>query len=196
MTERTEQASISVVRSVERSGWKPLVDPPGQLPSGGRESGIFLRMNTLADPEITALLYEASHAGVNVRLIVRSMFSVVTGDKKFSRNIQARSIVDRHLEHSRIFLFHNGGQPRCLLSSADFLPRNFDSRFEVVFPILDISLQNELRRIMEIQWSDNVKARVLDGGLHNDIAAGGKKRVRSQEAVREWLEHGRGEAAK
>ena len=157
----------------------------------GREAGIFLRLNNLADPEITSLLYEASHAGVNVRLIVRSMFSVVTGDRKYSKNISALSIVDRHLEHSRIFLFHNNGQPRCLLSSADFLPRNFDSRFEIVFPILDTSLQSELRRIMEIQWSDNVKARVLDRGLHNCIAAGGKKHIRSQEAVRAWLEHGR-----
>lgn len=162
----------------------------------GRDAGIFLRMNNLADPEITSLLYEASHAGVKVRLIVRSMFSVVTGDRKYSKNIRAISIVDRYLEHSRIFLFNNGGQPRCLLSSADFLPRNFDSRFEIVFPILDNSLQGELRRIMELQWRDNVKARVLDRGLHNHIASGGKKRIRSQEAVRAWLEHGRGEAGK
>ena len=162
----------------------------------GREASIFLRMNNLADPEITSLLYEASHAGVEVRLIIRSMFSVVTGDKKFSRNIQAVSIVDSHLEHSRVFLFHNGGQTRCLLSSADFLPRNFDSRFEVVFPILDPSLQKELRRIMELQWRDNVKARVLDRELHNRTASGGKKRVRSQEAIRDWLERGRADASK
>jgi polyphosphate kinase len=157
----------------------------------GRPAEIFLKLNNLADPEITFLLYEASRAGVQVRLIVRSMFSVITGDRKYSRRIQALSIVDRYLEHSRVFFFHNGGQQRCLLSSADFLPRNFDSRFEVVFPILDSVLQGELRRVMEIQWSDNVKARVLDKSLSNKISEGGKKRVRSQEAVRSWLEHGR-----
>ena len=160
----------------------------------GREAEIFLKLNNLADPEITSLLYEASHAGVKVRLIVRSMFSVVTGDRRFSRHIRALSIVDRYLEHSRVLLFHNGGQPRCWLSSADFLPRNFDSRFEIVFPVLDPALQAELRRVMEIQWSDNVKARVLDKNLKNGISPGSKKRVRSQEAVRDWLEHGRREA--
>jgi len=158
----------------------------------GRNASIFLKLNNLADPEITALLYEASQAGVQVRLIVRSMFSVVTGDRKFSKNIRARGIVDRYLEHSRIFLFDNGGHPRCLLSSADFLPRNFDSRFEIVFPILDDALQAELRKVMEIQWRDNVKARVLDRSLSNTLAKGGKKPVRSQEAVRHWLEQGAG----
>jgi polyphosphate kinase len=99
--------------------------------------------------------------------------------------------VDRYLEHSRVFLFANGGKPRCLLSSADFLPRNFDSRFEIVFPILDETLQAELRRVMEIQWSDNTSARVLDRNLTNTIAAGGTKPVRSQAEVHDWLEHGR-----
>ncbi len=153
----------------------------------GREAFIFLKLNNLADPEITGLLYEASQAGVEVRLIVRSMFSVVTGDRKVSKHIRALGIVDRYLEHSRIFLFANGGNPRCLLSSADFLPRNFDSRFEVVFPILDESLQAELRRVLEIQWSDNVKARVLDRNLNNRIAKTGKEPFRSQEEVRKWL---------
>ncbi|HEX2747469.1 MAG TPA: polyphosphate kinase 1 [Verrucomicrobiales bacterium] len=191
------------------SNWQPprlnhLVAAPFNLRAGvkfwiqnemahafaGREASIFLKLNNLADPEITALLYEASQAGVEVRLIVRSMFSVITGDRKFSKHIRARGIVDHYLEHSRIFLFANGGNPRCMLSSADFLPRNFDSRFEIVFPILDEALQAELRHVMEIQWSDNVKARVLDRGLSNSIAKGGKKPVRSQEEVRKWLENG------
>jgi polyphosphate kinase len=157
----------------------------------GRPAEIFLKLNNLADPEITGLLYEASRAGVRVRLIVRSMFSVVTGDRKYSRRIEALSIVDRYLEHSRILMFHNGGHTRCYLSSADFLPRNFDSRFETVFPVLDPGLQGELRKVMELQWSDNVKARVLDKSLRNQIQKRGKAKVRSQEAVRDWLEHGR-----
>lgn len=193
------------------SNWQPprfnhLVAAPFNLRAGvkfwiqneiaharaGREASVFIKLNNLADPEMTGLLYEASQAGVHVRLIIRSMFSVVTGDHKLSKNIRARGIVDRYLEHSRILLFANGGHPRCLLSSADFLPRNFDSRFEIVFPILDDALQAELRKVMEIQWHDNVKARVLDRGLSNNIAKGGKKPVRSQEATRDWLEHGGG----
>lgn len=192
------------------SNWQPprlnhLVAAPFNLRAGvkfwiqneianakaGREASIFLKLNNLADPEITGLLYDASQAGVEVRLIVRSMFSVVTGDRKFSKTIRGISIVDRYLEHSRVFLFANGGKPRCLLSSADFLPRNFDSRFEIVFPILDETLQAELRRVMEIQWSDNTSARVLDRNLTNTIAAGGTKPVRSQAEVHDWLEHGR-----
>ncbi len=157
----------------------------------GRPAEIFLKLNNFADPEFTRLLYDASRAGVKVRLIVRSMFSVVTGDKKFSRHIRGISIVDSYLEHSRVLFFNNGGHPRCYLSSADFLPRNFDSRFEAVFPVLDPRLQEELRKVMEIQWSDNVKARVLDRSLRNEIQRGGKKKVRSQQAVRDWLEHGR-----
>lgn len=196
------------------SNWQPprlnhLVAAPFNLRAGvkfwiqneiaharaGREASIFLKLNNLADPEITALLYEASEAGVGVRLIVRSMFSVVTGDRKFSKNIRGLGIVDRYLEHSRILLFANGGHPRCLLSSADFLPRNFDSRFEIVFPILDDALHAELRRVMEIQWSDNVKARVLDGRLTNTIAKGGKKSVRSQEKIRKWLANAKGQGS-
>ncbi len=152
----------------------------------GRDAEIFLKLNNLADPEITNLLYKAARAGVRVRLIVRSMFSVVTGNKqKFS--IEARSVVDRYLEHSRVFLFANGGKPRCFLSSADFLPRNFDSRFETAFPIQDSSLQMELRKVMELQWEDNVKSRVLDSHLRNETACTGKTPLRSQEAICKWL---------
>jgi polyphosphate kinase len=152
----------------------------------GREASIFIKLNNLADPEITGLLYDASQAGVKIRLIVRSMFSVVTGDA-LSKNIRAIGIVDRYLEHSRILVFHNGGNPRYFLSSADFLPRNFDSRFEIVCPVYDPGLQEELRQYLEIQWTDNSKARVLDRKLANQLVKNESPPVRAQEAVRGWL---------
>jgi polyphosphate kinase len=152
----------------------------------GRDASIFIKLNNLADPEITGLLYEASQAGVKIRMIVRSMFSVVTGET-VSKNIKAIGIVDRYLEHSRVLVFHNGGSPHYFLSSADFLPRNFDSRFEILCPIYDPALQEKLRQFLEIQWSDNTKARVLDKKLANHPAKSKGPAVRSQEAIREWL---------
>lgn len=153
-----------------------------------KPSGIFLKMNNLADPEITALLYEARDAGVEVRLLVRSMFSVITsGDTGKKKGIRAAGIVDRFLEHSRIFLFTNAGSPRCYLSSADFLPRNFDSRVESVFPVLDETLKSHLTDYMDIQWRDNVKARVLDRKLTNVIAKHSGAKVRAQEEIGTWL---------
>lgn len=153
----------------------------------GKEAAIFIKLNNLADPEITALLYEASQAGVKVRLIVRSMFSVVTGSS-FSKNIEAVGIVDRYLEHSRILYFANGGSPKYFLSSSDFLPRNFDSRFEVVCPVYDPALQAQLQRCLDIQWTDNTKARVLDKRLGNHRAKNRTDRpIRSQDETRKWL---------
>ena len=152
----------------------------------GKESGIFIKLNNLADPEITSLLYEASLAGVKVQLIVRSMFSVITGEP-VSKNIRAIGIVDRYLEHSRVLVFRNGGSPRYFLSSADFLPRNFDSRFEIVCPIYDPKLQQQLAHCLEIQWSDNTKARVLDRKLSNALVKNEGPAIRAQEATRQWL---------
>ena len=152
----------------------------------GKEAGIFIKLNNLADPEITGLLYEASQAGVKVQLIVRSMFSVITGEPA-SKNIRAIGIVDRYLEHSRILVFQNGGSPRYFLSSADFLPRNFDSRFEIVCPVYDPRLQQQLAHCLDIQWSDNTKARVLDRKLGNSLVKNEGLPIRAQEATREWL---------
>ncbi len=151
-----------------------------------RPASIFLKLNNLADPEITGLLYAAEKAGVKVRLIVRSMFSVVTGSAP--RTMRAISIVDRYLEHSRIFIFANGSQQRVLLSSADFLPRNFDKRFETAIPVLDPLLQKELVHVLETQWQDTSSARELDRNLNNKPAAGKRGGRRSQVEIREWLE--------
>ena len=130
----------------------------------GLPAEIFIKINNFSDVEIVEMLYKAEKAGVIVRLICRSMFSVITGDARHASNISARGIVDRYLEHSRVFRFANGGQPKVFLSSADFLPRNFDSRFEVICPIFDTALQNELTTYLELQWNDNQKSACWIGG--------------------------------
>ncbi len=155
----------------------------------GLAAEIFIKINNLSDLEIVELLYKADAAGVKVRLICRSMFSVVTGDARHPSNIQAIGIVDRYLEHSRILQFANGGETKTFLSSADFLPRNFDSRFEIICPIYDPRLQSELQTYLLLQWNDNQKARVLDRGLLNHYAKGKspKRKLRSQSAIHQWL---------
>jgi polyphosphate kinase len=103
--------------------------------------------------------------------------------------LKAISIVDRYLEHTRILVFGNGGKRQYYLSSADLLPRNLDSRFEIVCPVEDKKLQAELEHYMQLQWKDVVKARVLDKKLSNPSRHGGKKAraTRAQHTIREWL---------
>jgi polyphosphate kinase len=103
-------------------------------------------------------LYRASQAGVKIDLIVRGMCSLRPGIAGTSDNIRVISIVDRYLEHARAFYFHNGGEPTFWLASADWMPRNFDRRIEIAFPLVDQSLQRRLKDILELQLADNVKS--------------------------------------
>jgi polyphosphate kinase len=143
-------------------------------------------VNNFSDRETNQLILGAAEAGVPVRLIVRSMFSLVLDRDS---PIEAISIVDKYLEHSRMFFFENDGDPEMYLSSADFLPRNFDSRVETIFPILDRKLRKQLIEYFEIQWRDNVKARILDYNLSNQYRerSKGDRDVRAQFAIEEFL---------
>ncbi|MDF1811044.1 MAG: polyphosphate kinase 1 [Verrucomicrobiales bacterium] len=156
------------------------------LAAEGKPAEISIKLNNLSDVETIQLINEAAEAGVKFRLIVRSMFSLVSGSKE---NIESISIVDKYLEHSRIIIFGNDGKPEVYLSSADFLPRNFDSRVETMFPILDKKLSKQLITYFEIQWSDTVKARILDEKLTNQFKSGGSEseKIRSQFAIEEYL---------
>ncbi|HNR42849.1 MAG TPA: polyphosphate kinase 1 [Bacteroidales bacterium] len=153
----------------------------------GKKAYIWLKLNNLTDTDIINQLYEASNAGVTVRLIVRGMFSLVPGVKNLSENIKAIGIVDRFLEHTRFMIFCNGGEEECFISSADLMPRNIDHRIEVTCPVFDKNIRNELRHIFEIQWNDNVKARKLDPSLSNKFVKTGKEAVRSQTEVYRYL---------
>ncbi|WP_320052233.1 RNA degradosome polyphosphate kinase [uncultured Acetobacteroides sp.] len=134
----------------------------------GKEGFIFCKVNNLVDEGIVDKLYEASCAGVKIKLIVRSMCSLIPGIPGKSENIEITSIVDRFLEHSRIFIFGNDGDPKYYISSADWMTRNLDFRVEVAAPIYDKDIQRELRNIMEYTLRDNQKSRVVDANLKNE----------------------------
>jgi polyphosphate kinase len=153
----------------------------------GKKAFIYLKLNNITDSEIISHLYEASNAGVTVRLIVRGMISLVPGLKDISENIKAIGIIDRFLEHTRFMIFCNGGNEECYISSADLMTRNIEHRIEVTCPIFDKSIKNEMKEVFEIQWSDNVKARKLDVNLLNTFVKPGKKPLQSQVEVYNYL---------
>jgi len=159
----------------------------------GREAFIHLKLNNLTDPKMIKLLYEACDAGVKIKLNVRGMFSLLPNEPERSANIEAMAIVDKYLEHSRIMVFCNGGAPKYFLSSADWMPRNLDGRVEVGVPIYDTSLQAELRAFLDLQWKDNVKARILDQNLENrHRRTSSSEPVRAQVAFRDVLQEKHG----
>ncbi len=177
-----------------RQRFKELIDGEIRSAEKGHDCGITLKCNNLVDPEIIEKLYQASQAGVPIRLIVRGMCSLVAGTPGLSDNIEAISIVDRYLEHPRVFMFYNRGEPRYYLSSADVMTRNIDYRVEVMCPVYDQQHQATLQAVLDIQWSDNVKARTLDAGQCNNLRLPRKKkakRIRSQEAIHRYLQSGR-----
>ncbi len=133
----------------------------------GKPSEIFIKINSIQDEEIIELLYKASEAGVPIRIIVRGICCIIPGQKGFSENITAISIVDRYLEHARVFKFHNQGRPKMYISSADWMTRNLNYRIETAVPIYDPSVFQTINDILELQWSDNVKARKIDGSGEN-----------------------------
>ena len=152
----------------------------------GRPARIIAKMNALVDRRLIEELYEASSAGVRIDLIVRGICCLRPEIPGLSENIRVISIVDRYLEHARIFHFENGGQPEYLLASADWMPRNLDRRVELAFPILEPPLQAVVREVLEIQLADNVKARrILSTGSSVRVRADGAPAVRSQERLYE-----------
>ena len=156
----------------------------------GKEAYIHIKINNLTDPRLIAKLYKASEAGVKIRLIVRSMFSLIPGCKEISSNVEAISIVDRFLEHSRILIFANGGDEKYFISSADLMPRNLDRRVEVICPIYDRDIKTELRKFFDIQWQDNVRARILDENLENKIRTDPAARpIRAQWEIYDYLKN-------
>lgn len=130
----------------------------------GLPSGITVKVNSLVDPGIISLLYEASCAGVPVRLIVRGICCLIPGLPGVSENIEVVSIVGQLLEHSRIFRFENGGSPKVYLGSADWMPRNLDRRVELVFPVEDPDLKQRMFDTLDLMLRDNINARRMTGG--------------------------------
>lgn len=164
-----------------RSRFVELIEREIHNAKKGKKAAIFLKMNSIEDQEMIDKLYEASRAGVQIQMVIRGICCLSAGVKKQSENIKVVSIVDRFLEHARVFIFHNDGKEETFLSSADFMNRNLSHRVEVAFPILDEDIQADIKAYCEIQWQDNVKARVLDASLSNKRSIGNKEvAIRSQ----------------
>ncbi|PHN02972.1 polyphosphate kinase 1 [Flavilitoribacter nigricans] len=162
-----------------RSDLESLINYEIEQAKADKPASIILKMNSLQDETMIEKLYEASMAGVQVTLIIRGICCLVPGLPE-SENIHALSIVDRFLEHSRVFIFHHGGEELTYLSSADWMTRNLSYRVETAFPIYDPALRREIREYINIQLMDNVKARVLDATLSNTYYRNGSLAIRSQ----------------
>lgn len=146
----------------------------------GKPSGIRIKINNLSNYEMIDKLYEASEAGVKIKLIVRGICCLIPGVKGMSSNIEAISIVDKYLEHPRLYIFENGGDPLYYISSADFMTRNLDSRVEIGCPIYDPEIKKELDETFEISWKDNVKARIISEKQDNAYRRNKQPKWRSQ----------------
>ena len=148
---------------------------------------ITAKMNSLSDEEMMEELSEAAKAGVEVNLIIRGIFCMLSQNEGFKQPIRAISIVDEFLEHARVWYFHNGGKEKVFISSADWMVRNLDHRVEATCPIWNKELQQELKEILNIQLQDNVKARWLDNELSNEYVKTTRKKVRSQVDIYNYL---------
>lgn len=146
----------------------------------GLPSGIRLKLNAITNFSMIEKLYEASTAGVPIQMIVRGICCLIPGVKGMSENIEVISVVDRYLEHPRVYHFTNGGTPKIYISSADFMTRNIENRVEVAAPINDKDLQRQITEVFDIIWNDNVKARRLNGPIQNAFIKNDSAPIRSQ----------------
>lgn len=153
----------------------------------GRRAYIHLKLNNLVDQEVIQLLLMAARNGVEVRLNIRGMYSLVTPDDP-DYSLESIAIIDRYLEHTRLFFFCNDGDEQVLFSSADLMARNLDRRVEVTCPVIDPALKKELRDFFDLQWKDNTQVRILDKELSNLHRPAGKRRVRSQMEFHRYLQ--------
>ena len=153
-----------------------------------KPASIILKLNSLSDELLITKLYEAAKAGVEIKMVIRGIFCLLTENKKFKIPIQAISIVDEYLEHARVMIFHNNGKEKTFISSADWMVRNIDHRVEVACPIFEKNIQQELKDILQIQLKDNTKARMLDNELANQyVNPRNTKKVRSQVETYNYL---------
>ena len=168
-----------------RIGLNALIDYEIKQAAKGKEAYILLKMNAVEDQGMIGKLYAASQAGVRVELIIRGIGCLVPGQPGFSENISQRGLVDRNLEHSRVYVFAHGGEEKVYVSSADWMTRNLDRRVEVAFPMLNEELRAEVRHLLDLQRHDNVKARDFENNFIPPAA--GEKPLQAQEATYAWL---------
>ncbi|MFO6424265.1 polyphosphate kinase 1 [Motilimonas sp. KMU-193] len=174
---------INARRSIYR-----MIDAEIANAKQGKKAAITVKVNNLVDKGIVNRLYAASSAGVKIRMIIRGMCALVPGIEGVSDNIEIISIVDRFLEHPRTFIFHNNGDEKFYISSADWMTRNIDNRIEVGCPIYHPELQAMIKYLLEIQFNDTTKARVIDKEQKNEyVQRGNRRKIRSQVSCYEYL---------
>ncbi len=144
-----------------------LIDAEIDNAKAGKKAKITLKLNSLQDKDMIKRLYKASNAGVKIKIIVRGICSLVPGLANFSENIECISIIDRFLEHPRVFIFENDGKEKMFISSADWMVRNLHHRIETIVPVYNKDLKKFIKKILAIQFSDNTKARVIDKSQSN-----------------------------
>lgn len=172
-----------------RGVWERLIDNEVINKREGKAAGIQLKLNSLSDYRMIDKLYEASQVGVSIKIIVRGICCLIPGVKGQSENIEVISIVDKFLEHTRLYIFNNNNDPKYFISSADIMGRNLDTRVEISCPIYDLEIQQELQDTFDISWQDNVKARLISATQDNAYVREGGPAIRSQFAIYEYYQN-------
>lgn len=190
---RPDYRQLLVSPHTSRDGLIALIDAEIENARSGFRAQLFFKCNNLVDRQLTLKLYEASQAGVEIKLIIRGMCSLLPGVTGISENIHAISIIDRYLEHPRVYVAYNRGKPKYYMGSADLMTRNIDHRVEVLCPVHDLNAQKILQDVLDQQWNDNAKARVIDASQTNQMVSSGGKAtsVRSQESIHRYFETGK-----
>ncbi len=170
-----------------RSTFLELIDEEIKNAQAGKEAYIILKLNSLQDKRMIEALYEASNAGVQIDLVVRGICCLVPGIKGQSENIRIKSVVGQFLEHGRVYMFANGGNEKMYIGSADWMTRNLDHRIEVLTPILDKDMHQQLRMFVQWQLDDSVKARIIDAKQKNKYVSQDAKAIHSQQKTYEEI---------
>ncbi len=179
---------LLVARFNMRKAFNQLIDREISIAQSGRKGMIILKMNSLEDRKMINKLYEASQKGVKIFLVIRGICCLIPGVKGMSENITVYSIIDKYLEHARIFVFNNDGDPLIYSGSADWMRRNLSKRIEVIFPIYDEGIKKDILKILEIQLADNVKSRVIDKWQRNEFKRNDSSaNIRSQLAMYDYF---------
>jgi polyphosphate kinase len=186
---KPEFSNLLVAPFNMRSTFEELINFEINEASEGRKAEIILKMNSLEDPKMIDKIYEANNAGVKIKIIVRGICCLIPGVEGMSKNCKVISIVDRYLEHGRVYYFHHGGEKKLYLASADWMKRNLSRRVEVGFPIVDKRLKSELLDMLKFQLKDNTKARVLNKTQSNPYKKSkSNKKVRAQFDTYQYLQ--------
>ena len=180
-----KQLLVSQFNMIKR--FNKMIDREIENAKAGLPAQIIIKVNNLQEREMVEKLYEASNGGVKIELIARSICCVAPGIKKQSENITIRRIVDRYLEHARIFMFHNNGEPEVYMGSADWMSRNLRSRIEVVFPVRDEKLKQELMQILQLQLDDTKKAVMVKADYSNERISSPGSPIAAQEAIYQYV---------